>query len=700
MPLERTETFSVAPDDDSLAKEIKVSDGDLIKVGNLTKQGGIRKNWKLRQFKLSVAQLAYYTTDGKVCKGAIPMSMVTNVRAANKGEMGGKGHGLLVDTDKRTFKFQAGSDIVRDEWILAIKAAVKTAQMGGRKKGAEPPARPPVRPTAPGPGPPAKAAPKAGAAAAAAAADSPPAGAAPTAGDTKVDTFGAKKDDYAGMSIYVNAETLEEEGSAPATPLKRALVDGCVAAHRKSATGADGKHASFFVRATFDFEASDTEEISFKKNDILEVIDAEHDEWWLVRLGSSEGHVPSNRVAPVKVDAGEGIVAIYEAVVAQRTGLGVCIEAHAAGGDGGIELAVDDEVQLLEEIGDNFKGRVLGSTGQPGLFPVSCITVKEPIPTDQILVDVEEVRKNAAAAAATAGAVTADGGIAVGMLVRCFQEFEPEAEDELSMVAGDMVEITGIVSDEWANGRKTADPSKEGMFPVVFVRRIVKCVQDFEAEHEDELNLKATDQVEIVSEKDAEWLEGVMLGDDGASKIFPVAFVEPVMVEGAAPAARAGGDEATENVVSAEAPKAEEVPPADQPADDTPKEGAAAAEEAPKEEEAAKEDAPAAEAPAAEEVPKEEEAAKEDAPAAEAPAAEEVPKEEDAAKDEAPAADPEVPKEDVPVADAAAAVEEDKPKKKAPPPVARKSMSKKAPPPVARKSFKKAPPPVAAKKSS
>lgn len=72
------ETFSEGPEDDSLAKEVVVSDADLIKSGAMTKQGGIRKNWKKRFFKLSIVQLAYYTTDAKQkFKGGIPLEMVS-----------------------------------------------------------------------------------------------------------------------------------------------------------------------------------------------------------------------------------------------------------------------------------------------------------------------------------------------------------------------------------------------------------------------------------------------------------------------------------------------------------------------------------------------------------------------------------------------------------------------------------------------
>lgn len=68
-------------------------------------------------------------------------------------------------------------------------------------------------------------------------------------------------------------------------------------------------------------------------------------------------------------------------------------------------------------------------------------------------------------------------------------------DDELAMVTGDRVVITDIIDADWVRGRLEKDGAdgKVGMFPLSFVKsspRMVKCVQDFEAEHEDELSLK------------------------------------------------------------------------------------------------------------------------------------------------------------------------------------------------------------------
>eukprot|EP00038_Savillea_parva_P007791 m.172538 g.172538 ORF g.172538 m.172538 type:complete len:700 (-) comp13555_c0_seq1:209-2308(-) len=693
-------------DDESLAKEIYVKDSDLIKRGFLTKLGGIRKNWKKRFFKLSVVQMAYYTTDGKKkFKGAIPLSLVQEIRAANKAEMGGKAHGLIVETKGRTFKFVADSDALRDEWVLAVDAAVKTARLGsgGAKKAPPRPGAPelPARPEAP--------------AAANAAAPST------DQSDGKVDEYGD------GVSIYVNAADPDDGGSAPAAPVKNdVLIEGVIAAHRLSLQS--GVKSSFFVRATFDYEALDAEEISFKKNDILQVLDASHDDWWLVRTATAEGHVPSNRVAPIKVDSGEADV--YEAVVAQRTGLGVCTVAHTAASDDELTLAVGDEVQLIEKVGDDkFKGRVPGTSSLPKLFPASCVEVKEAIPTGEKYVDIQQVRREAAAAPA----------VSVGSIAVCVQDFEAEEADELGMKEGDRVVITGVIDADWCRGRleKDGEDGKVGMFAMSFVKveapaavaaaaptpaaaadatpatadaaapdataapsdgpRMVKCVQIFEAEHEDELNLKVGDIVEVLEEIDADWLKGKVHGQpDAKIGIFPIAFVKPADP----PAASEGAD-----APAAEEPAQEEAAPAPAGGEDS-----SAPAEATEE---AKADEPAAGAPEDE---AKEESKEEPAPAAEEAAPAEEPKEEakeEEAKEDDKPAEPEAaaaPAEDTPAAatdgDAKPAEDDGDKKAEEKPAEAAAAEPKKAPPPVAKKKKppvvapKKKPPVVAPKKSA
>ena len=48
--------------------------------------------------------------------------------------------------------------------------------------------------------------------------------------------------------------------------------------------------------ALYDFHASETDELSFAKDDVLEVIEKQEDDWWLVRRNNEVGLIPSNYV--------------------------------------------------------------------------------------------------------------------------------------------------------------------------------------------------------------------------------------------------------------------------------------------------------------------------------------------------------------------------------------------------------------------
>lgn len=87
-----------------------------------------------------------------------------------------------------------------------------------------------------------------------------------------------------------------------------------------------------------------------------------------------------------QVDSGDS--AVYEAVAAQRTGMAVCTVAHTAAGEDELTLAVGDEVQLINKVGDDkFKGRVVGTNTLPLLFPVSCVEVCCYVPPSTAIAD-------------------------------------------------------------------------------------------------------------------------------------------------------------------------------------------------------------------------------------------------------------------------------------------------------------------------
>ncbi|XP_056379989.1 GRB2-related adapter protein 2 [Hyla sarda] len=53
------------------------------------------------------------------------------------------------------------------------------------------------------------------------------------------------------------------------------------------------------VKALYDFKALESDELSFQTNDIIEVLEATNDSWWLGKLGHKSGLFPSNYVANI-----------------------------------------------------------------------------------------------------------------------------------------------------------------------------------------------------------------------------------------------------------------------------------------------------------------------------------------------------------------------------------------------------------------
>ncbi|XP_066450682.1 GRB2-related adaptor protein 2-like [Eleutherodactylus coqui] len=53
------------------------------------------------------------------------------------------------------------------------------------------------------------------------------------------------------------------------------------------------------VKALYDFKALESDELSFQTNDVIEVMEASNDSWWLGKLGHKTGLFPSNYVTKI-----------------------------------------------------------------------------------------------------------------------------------------------------------------------------------------------------------------------------------------------------------------------------------------------------------------------------------------------------------------------------------------------------------------
>ena len=58
------------------------------------------------------------------------------------------------------------------------------------------------------------------------------------------------------------------------------------------------------MRAVFDYQAEEEDELSFLEGDILYVVDSSDPDWWKARCRGVEGLVPSNMVESASGDTG------------------------------------------------------------------------------------------------------------------------------------------------------------------------------------------------------------------------------------------------------------------------------------------------------------------------------------------------------------------------------------------------------------
>lgn len=68
-----------------------------------------------------------------------------------------------------------------------------------------------------------------------------------------------------------------------------------------TSTHSVNRHEAYtaFCQAIYDYTAPDENELSFRKSDILEVIDRQESGWWDSMLGDFRGWIPSNYVVNI-----------------------------------------------------------------------------------------------------------------------------------------------------------------------------------------------------------------------------------------------------------------------------------------------------------------------------------------------------------------------------------------------------------------
>uniref|UniRef100_UPI0037E77207 SH3 domain-containing protein 19 n=1 Tax=Semicossyphus pulcher TaxID=241346 RepID=UPI0037E77207 len=302
--------------------------------------------------------------------------------------------------------------------------------------------------------------------------------------------------------------------------------------------------------AAFDYNGSNTGELSFQKNEVLLLLEEIDPNTFECQVGDAKGRVQKSRMKVITpLSSVSHMSPPRSASPAASGGAGLKVQAiydFNPGGPGELGLRAGDVVTMVEQVDSQwYRGTCRGSNG---FFPINHVKVlsNSPKPLPE--------RKAKPPSATVSGP-------------RCVARFDFEGEhsDELSFSEGDVIQLKEFVGEDWARGQIGA---VTGVFPLNFVEVIedlppppsqkqkqhmgialpgmvasqsthpevakpaqasqssvewVLALYDFAGNSDGDLSFQQGDRIQITQHLDAEWSCGRLNGKEG---IFPRAFVE------------------------------------------------------------------------------------------------------------------------------------------------------------------------------
>ncbi|XP_034424684.1 SH3 domain-containing protein 19-like isoform X2 [Hippoglossus hippoglossus] len=219
-----------------------------------------------------------------------------------------------------------------------------------------------------------------------------------------------------------------------------------------------------------------------------------------------------------------------------------CVALFDYEGEEGDELTFSqgDVIALLELKGQEWgRGQI---HGRIGIFPLSFTEVVEPLPqtpssleetTKATAMDTTVIESNVHLSS-TEAKTSQDSNSEVEEWAVALFDFPGQTEEDLSFHKGALIRVIKHIDAEWRRGRLEG---REGLYPAAFtqphqvqpipdqqsaVKGAGKALFDFTAMGEDELTLKAGDDITQVESVDEQWILGVVGGRRG---IFPKNYI-------------------------------------------------------------------------------------------------------------------------------------------------------------------------------
>ncbi|EFO22534.1 sex muscle abnormal protein 5 [Loa loa] len=202
--------------------------------------------------------------------------------------------------------------------------------------------------------------------------------------------------------------------------------------------------------AEHDFNATAEDELSFRKNQILKVLNKDEDpHWYKAELDGHEGFIPSNYIRMNEHDCRADAEALLLRS-GNSDGAFLVRQSESSPGDFSISVRFQDSVQHFKVLRDN--------NGKYYLWVVKFNSINELINYHRSA----SVSRSHTILLQNMDSVAAQGT----HLVQAMFDFKPQEEGELGFKRGDIITVTNREDENWWEGTLNG---KSGMFPATYV---------------------------------------------------------------------------------------------------------------------------------------------------------------------------------------------------------------------------------------
>ncbi|KAL3981992.1 Sex muscle abnormal protein 5 [Acanthocheilonema viteae] len=208
--------------------------------------------------------------------------------------------------------------------------------------------------------------------------------------------------------------------------------------------------------AEHDFNATAEDELSFRKNQILKVLNKDEDpHWYKAELDGHEGFIPSNYIRMNEHNWYLGKISRADAEAlllrsGNSDGAFLVRQSESSPGDFSISVRFQDSVQHFKVLRDN--------NGKYYLWVVKFNSINELINYHRSA----SVSRSHTILLQNMNSVTAQGT----HLVQAMFDFKPQEDGELGFKRGDIITVTNREDENWWEGMLNG---KAGMFPATYV---------------------------------------------------------------------------------------------------------------------------------------------------------------------------------------------------------------------------------------